>query len=223
MSLGRARGAFVDEVAEVLVDLRTGRRSSPPSARRRRRVRSRPIFSGCRIPSRMRRNMRISSSGRPIRPRNTDDGNSSANSSLKLHSPRSMNESMKPFTRRVMSSSCSSMRRRREQGVEELPVLRVHRRVDVQRDHRPDVAEVHVDDRREFFVVAQHVLGVRTREAQRHPRHRLDEAALGDQVEVALLRRGEVEHRPHRHLRVRAGGRRRRRSRPSSFPSWQSP
>ena len=43
-------------------------------------------------------------------PRNTDEGNSSANSSVKLHSPRSMNVSMKPFTRRVMSSSCSSMR-----------------------------------------------------------------------------------------------------------------
>ena len=54
--------------------------------------------------------MRRSLSGSPMRPRNTDDGKISANSSVKLHSPRSTNASMNSLTRRVMSASCSSIR-----------------------------------------------------------------------------------------------------------------
>ena len=44
----------------------------------------------------------------------------------------------------------------REQRVDQLAVLRVLGRVDVERDQRPHVAERHVDVRREQLVVAQH-------------------------------------------------------------------
>ena len=112
---------------------------------------------------------RISSSGSPIRPRNTDDGNSSANSSVKLHSPaidERVDEAVHP-PRDVVFLLVHPPGR--EQRVEELPVLGVHRRIDVQRDHRPDVADVHVHLRRELLVVAQHVLGVDTRKLSAMP------------------------------------------------------
>ena len=66
--------------------------------------------SGWRMPSRRPRNVCSSSHGMPIRPRNTADGNCSANSSVKLHSPRSMNWSMKWLARSATSPSIASMR-----------------------------------------------------------------------------------------------------------------
>ncbi|TML18460.1 MAG: hypothetical protein E6G39_03205 [Actinobacteria bacterium] len=93
----------------------------------------------------------------------------------------------------------------REQRVEELAVLRMHRWVDIQRDHRAHVAQAQIDDRRELLVMTQDVFGVGARVAERHTFHGLREPAGGDQVEVGLLRRGEIDHRGHRHLHVLIG------------------
>ena len=61
------------------------------------------------MPSFSRRNVSSSSHGRPISPRNTADGNCSANSWVKWHSPRASNWSMKWLTRAVTSPSMASI------------------------------------------------------------------------------------------------------------------
>ncbi len=67
------------------------------------------IEPGRRMPSFRRRKVSSSSHGSPMRPRKTDDGNCSANSLVKWHSPRSTNWSMKWLTRSVTSPSIASI------------------------------------------------------------------------------------------------------------------
>ena len=141
--------------------------------------------------------VRRSLSGSPIRPRNTDDGNSSANSSVKLHSPRSTNASMNSLTRRGDVGLLLVHALGREQRVHQLAVLRVLRRVDVERDQRAHVAERHVDVRREQLVVAQHVVGERAAERERESFQRLEKPARFDGLQVSGLRRREVEEQLH--------------------------
>ena len=97
---------LVEDRVEVRVDLLAG------VALDLQPLLGRPCRStpGRRMPSFRRRKVSSSSHGRPMRPRNTDDGNGSANSLVKWHSPRSTNWSMKWLTRSVTSSSIASIR-----------------------------------------------------------------------------------------------------------------
>ncbi len=205
--VGRVGLTLVELGVEVLVDAVGRWRSSRRSGSSDRSPASGSIFSGCRMPSRSPSSVSSSSHGSPISPRKTADGNSSANSSVKLHSPRSTNASMNRSARSVMSSSMASMRLGGEQRVEDLAVLRVHRRVDVERDQRPDVAERHVDRRREQLMMAQHIVGEIAFERIGNAGYGAQQAALLDQVDVVLLRTRHmdgvghlcalVQHRPH--------------------------
>ena len=165
------------------------------------RVRDRPSRgAGCRRGGRSKCAARPS--GSPIRPRNTDDGNSSANSSVKLHSPRSMNASMNSLTRRGDVGLLLVHALGREQRVEQLAVLRVLGRIDVEGDQRTHVAERHVDARREQLVVAQHEVVELAAEHHDDAVHGRRHPALLDHVAVHRLRFGQVQQRVHLHLRV---------------------
>ena len=113
-------------------------------------------------PSRIDTSVSSSSHGRPIIPRNTEDGNSSASSAVKSHEPRSMNASMKWFTRSVMSVFKRVDPARCEEGIEQLSVAHVVGWVDVQRDQRQRVALLDEILRREQSRVAQHFVDERT-------------------------------------------------------------
>ena len=65
---------------------------------------------GRMMPSFMRRNVGSSSHGRPMRPRNTADGNGTASSSVKWQLPRSANVSRNRLNRAAMSPSIASIR-----------------------------------------------------------------------------------------------------------------
>lgn len=85
-----------------------------------------------------------------------------------------------------------------EEGVEDLAVLRVVRRVDVERDQAADVAETQVDLGREQLVMPEHELGDASLEAQCQVAcvHKAD--GLGHLL-VARLRRRHVEPRAAAH------------------------
>ena len=153
------------------------------------------------MPSFRRRKVSSSSHGSPISPRNTADGNFSANSCVKWHSPRASNWSMKWLTRAVTSSSIASIWRGREDRVEDLAVLEVAGRVDAQRDERAHVAELEEPLRREHLGVLERGLDRPAARHHVHAGHGLHDLGL-DEVLVDRLRArgvaqalGRVHHR----------------------------
>ena len=90
---------------------------------------------------------------------------------------------------------------RGEDRIEDLPVLRVLGRIDVQRDQRPDVAEIQTAHRREQLVVPEHVVGELPAERDGEAFVGLEVAAVVDRLAVERLRGGEIEDR------LQAGGR----------------
>ena len=137
-------------------------------------------------------------------PRNTDDGKSSANSSVKLHSPRSTNASMNPLTRRVMSASCSSMRLGANSGSSSLRYFECFGGSTLS-GINGRTFRIHLDPRREQLVVAQHVLGHRSVEGQNEALGRLEQTGAIDHRLVVRLRRRQVEHRRQHFRSARLG------------------
>ena len=148
-------------LAEVLVDLLAGRGFDDreplvgvdASA-------SGSHFSGCRIPSRSRRNMRSLVFGQAHQAeehRRREQLGELLGEVALAAVDELVDEPVDP-PGDVLFLLVHALGR--EQRVEQLAVLRVLRRIDVQRDERPDVAQVHLDPGREQLVVAQHELGV---------------------------------------------------------------
>ena len=114
--------------------------------------------------SRQRKNIGRSDIGRPISARNMPDGSGVANSSWKSHSPRSMNPSMSSFTSARVGIERGHVLRR-EQRIEQTPVLHMVGWIDLERDELlllPDVDRLRC--RREHLGVAHrphHVLVAR--------------------------------------------------------------
>ena len=222
MSSAGLRGAFVDEVAEVLVDLRTGRR---------RHRRARVAVGECVLVPLLRMQDPVTHAEEHAHlvlgqthqaeehRRREQLGELLAEIALAAIDER-IDEAVHPTSDVFLLLVHASWR---EQGVEQLPVLRVHRGVDVQRDHRPDVAQVHVDDRRELLRRGA------TRTRCSHARSSAPSPASARQNRPGRSGRGSAP--AARRGRASppspsAGTRWRlllRRSRPSSFPSWQSP
>jgi hypothetical protein len=81
-----------------------------------------------------------------------------------------------------------------EERVQQLAVLGVQWRIDVERDQGPDVAQAHLHPGREELVVPQHVVGGLTVETETQAVAHLDVAAPVDHVQVPGLGLLEVQH-----------------------------
>ena len=123
-------------------------------------------------------------------------GKGTANSSWKSHSPRSAKRVDHLVHQLGDLWFTAGHLARSEQRIEDATVLRVLGRVDLQRDHRSDVAEVdRVHVRREQFGVLQRHLDVGEAAENNHLLRRAKHRRRLPQRLVHRLRLGETRHR----------------------------
>ena len=146
------------------------------------------------MPSLKRRKRSRSSSGSPMSRRNTVHGSGTATSALNSHRPVStkrVDQVVHQAAHRALELADLA---RREQRVEQPAELHVLGRIDLQRDQRPDVADVDRAARREDLGVAQrrhHVLVARD-ERHVHVGRGHDAHLAHHRVELLRVRRGRL-------------------------------